>query len=72
MNKKEFDKHIKSLENQILILEKLIQHSKTTFTKECKHPADKITVKRNWFENDYGRYVPEWDTYTYTLSLIHI
>lgn len=65
MNKKEFDKYIKSLEDQIAALYTEIRDAESTFVKECKHPIKNITVKSHRIEDDYGRHVPEWNMYTY-------
>ena len=36
------------------------------FKLECKHEAEFIDIKQDYHEDEFGRYQPSWDTYTYT------
>lgn len=36
------------------------------FKLECKHEPEFIDIKTDYHEDEFGRYQPSWDTYTYT------
>lgn len=68
MNKKEFDSLIKEYKQCIDEAQKSIDNLTTIFRKECSHPINKVDIKTNEYDDEYGKWMRSWTDYHYTCT----
>ena len=68
MNKREFDAEIKRLNNNIESAYKARTRITKEFQENCPHHLKYLRCESNDQQDEYGRWIDSWTTYTYSCT----